>query len=37
MSDAMESLDWKAFILQGKIFLNSEFNDVSLVSNDFNI
>ena len=37
MSDAMESLDWKAFILHGKIFLNSEFNDVSLVSNDFNI
>ena len=34
-SAALEGLNWKALILQGKIFNNSEFDDVALVSNDY--
>ena len=33
MSAALEGLDWMALI-QGKLFFNSELNDIALVNND---
>ena len=36
MFAALEGLNLKALIQQEKLFLNSEFNDVALVSDDFN-